>query len=50
MERVLLKEWDRITTEDYRKCIVSMPKRVELVYRNTGGSTNIEIGDMRKCI
>lgn len=38
MERVLLEEWDRITPEDCRKCIASMPRRMELVCKNKGGS------------
>jgi transposase len=36
MERVLLKEWDRITPADYRRCITSMPKRIDLIYKNKG--------------
>jgi transposase len=38
MERVLLEEWDRITPEDYRRCISSMPKRIDLIYKNKGSS------------
>ena len=38
MERVLLEEWDKITPADYRRCITSMPKRVDLLCRNRGGS------------
>jgi len=33
MERVLLEEWDKITPADYRRCISSMPKRIDLVVR-----------------
>jgi transposase len=36
MERVLLEEWDKITPTDYRRCISSMPKRIDLVCKNKG--------------
>ena len=38
MEHVLLKEWNRITPTDYRRCILSMPKRIDLVCKNKGSS------------
>jgi transposase len=38
MERVLQEEWDKITPADYRRCISSMPKRIDLIYKNKGSS------------
>ena len=38
MVRVLLEEWDKITPADYRRCISSMPKRIDLVCKNKGSS------------
>jgi hypothetical protein len=38
MERVLLEEWDKITPKDYRWCISSMPKRIDLIYKNKDSS------------
>jgi transposase len=38
MERVLLEEWDKITPEDYRRCISSIPKRIDLLCKNKGAS------------
>ena len=38
MERVLLEEWDKITPADYRRCISSMPKRIDLICKNKGSS------------
>jgi transposase len=38
MERVLLEEWDKITPEDCRRCISSMPKLIDLVCKNKGVS------------
>jgi len=40
MARILREEWDRITPEDYRKCISSWSKRMKEVIKNKGGSTH----------
>lgn len=38
MQKVIQEEWDKLTVEDFCKCIESMPKRCELVIRARGGS------------
>lgn len=38
MLKVIQKEWDKLTVEDFRKCIESMPKRCKLVILAKGGS------------
>lgn len=38
LERVLKEEWDRLTPDDWRNCILSMKKRCELVLKAKGGS------------
>ena len=38
MKTVIEEEWNRLSEEDFRKCIESMPKRCELVRKAKGGS------------
>lgn len=38
MEQAISMEWELLKVEDYRRCIESMPRRVELVIKARGGS------------
>ena len=38
MKRAIQEEWEKLTEEDFRKCIESMPKRCRLVIKARGGS------------
>jgi transposase len=38
--RILKEEWDKLTPEDYKKCITSWPKRMKEVIKNKGGATH----------
>lgn len=38
MKEAIKEEWERLTEEDFRKCIESMKKRCKLVIRARGGS------------
>ena len=40
MVQVLREEWDKITPDDYRKCITSWTKRMKEVIKNKGGATH----------
>ena len=38
MKKVIKEEWEKLTEEDFRACIESMPKRCKLVIEARGGS------------
>ena len=38
MEQAITKEWKLLKEEDYRRCIESMPRRIELVIKAKGGA------------
>ena len=39
METVIKEEWEKLSPEDWRKCIASMPQRMAAVIKAKGGST-----------
>lgn len=38
MEQAIKQEWKRLNEEDYRRCIESMPRRIQLLIKAKGGA------------